>query len=192
MFIEPRHDLDEIAGPGPVIELGGEDAVPSVAAGARRSRQAEDIGGAGDAGGGAALDRRGADLGDTQHVKRDGKSLHPFFEQRLDRLRRHVAAGEAGAAGGDDGIDLWVGDPSLDDDADRVDVVDDDLARREQVTARNHALGQRRAGFVVGKGAGVGNRQHRDVKRDEFPCFVDGGHYSEPLSSLHVLSLIHI
>ena len=44
MLVEPRHDLDEIAGTRAVIELGGEDAVPGVAAGARRSRQAEDKG----------------------------------------------------------------------------------------------------------------------------------------------------
>src|SRR4029453_12172311 len=59
VLVQPRHDLDEVAGPRPVIELGREDAVPRIAAGARGSRQAEDKGGAGDARGGAALDRRG-------------------------------------------------------------------------------------------------------------------------------------
>jgi hypothetical protein len=59
----------------------------------------------GNAGSGAALHRRGADLGVAQHVEGDGKAIHPLFEQRLDRLRRHVAAGKAGAAGGDDRID---------------------------------------------------------------------------------------
>ena len=68
----------------------------------------------------------------AQHVKGDRKTVHPLFEQRLDRLRRHVAAGKAGAAGGDDDIDAGVGDPSPDDDADRIDVVDDDLARRQR------------------------------------------------------------
>ena len=102
MFVEPRHDLDEIAGARAVVELGGEDAVPAVAAGAGRSWQAEDEGRTGDAGGGAALDRRGADLGVAQHVERDRETVHPLLEQRLDRLRRHVAAGKAGAAGGDD------------------------------------------------------------------------------------------
>src|SRR5712664_4269089 len=71
VFVEPRHDLDEVAGPRPVIELGREDAVPRIAAGTRRSRQAEDKGGARNARGGAALDRRSADLGIAQHVKRD-------------------------------------------------------------------------------------------------------------------------
>ena len=34
MLVEPRHDLDEIAGARAVIELGGKDPVPAVAAGA--------------------------------------------------------------------------------------------------------------------------------------------------------------
>src|SRR5881227_3173362 len=63
VLVEPRHDLDEIAGPIAVVELLRENTVPAVAAGARRSRQAEDKSRAGEAGGGAALDRRGADLG---------------------------------------------------------------------------------------------------------------------------------
>ena len=42
MLVEPRHDLDEIAGPVAVIELVHEDLVPGVAAGAGRARQAED------------------------------------------------------------------------------------------------------------------------------------------------------
>src|SRR5260221_8025231 len=134
MFVEPRHDLNEVTGPRAVIELGAKDAVPAVAAGAGRTRQAEDEGGARNAGGGAALDRRGADLGVAQHVEGDGKTVHPLFEQRLDRLRRNVAAGKAGAAGGDDRVHPWIGDPSLDDDADRIDVVDNDFARREMMS----------------------------------------------------------
>ena len=103
----------------------------------------------------------------TQHMERDRKAVHPLFEQRLDRLRRHVAAGETGAAGGDDGIDARIGDPSLDDDADRIDVVDDDLARGKKMTGRRQPLRQRGAGFVIGQRAGVGDRQHRDVERHE-------------------------
>ena len=153
--------------------MSGEDAVPRIAAGARRSRQAEDEGRTRYSRGGAALHRRGADLGVAQHVEGDGKAIHPLFEQRLDRLRRHVAAGEAGAAGGDDRIDVAIGDPFFDEDADRVDLVRDDLARREVVTGRGKPLGQRGSGFVIFKRARVGNRQHRDVERDELFWFVD-------------------
>src|SRR5258708_13488698 len=129
MLIQPRYDLDEIAGTGAVIQLRGENAVPAVAASARRSRQAKDERRAGDTGGGAALDRRGADLGMAQHVERDRKAVHPLFEQRLDRFRRHVAAGESGAAGGDDGIDAGVANPAPDDGADPLPVIGDGLPR---------------------------------------------------------------
>src|ERR1700742_4988531 len=134
MFIQPGHDLDEVARPGAIVELRGENAVPAVAAGTRGARQTEDEGGTDDARGGAALDRRGADLGVAEHVKRDREAVHPLLEQGLDRLRRDVAAGKTRTAGGDDGIDAGIGDPSFDDDANRVDVVDDDLARRKRMT----------------------------------------------------------
>src|SRR6266700_6147401 len=123
MLVEPRHDLDEVAGARAVIELGGEDAVPGVAAGARRSRQAEDEGCTRNASSRPALHRRGADLGVAQHVKGDGETIHALFEQRLDRLRRHIASGKTGAAGGDDGVDARVSDPCPHDVADLLDIV---------------------------------------------------------------------
>ena len=86
---------------------------------------------------------------------------------RLDGLRRHVAAGETGTAGGDDRVNAWIGNPALDDHTDSVDVVDDDLARCEVVAGSGQPVGQRRSGFVVLKRACVGNRQHRDVERHE-------------------------
>src|SRR5258708_4355808 len=79
MLVQPRHDLDEIAGPRAVVELGGEDAVPAVTASARRTRQTEDEGRAGDTRGRSALDRRGADLGVAQHMEGDGKTIPPLF-----------------------------------------------------------------------------------------------------------------
>src|SRR5947209_18068425 len=108
VLVEPRHDLDEVARPRAVIELMDQDAIPAVATGAWRAGQAEDEGRARGAGGGAALDGGGADLGVAQHVEGDRETVHPLFEQRLDRFRRHVAPGEAGTAGGDDGIDAGV------------------------------------------------------------------------------------
>src|SRR2546430_12021697 len=113
MFIQPRHDLDEVARPCAVVELRGQNAVPAVTAGAGRTRQAENKSGAGDTGGGAALHRGSADLGMAQHVEGDGKTIHPLFEQRVDRFWRHVAAGEKGAAGGDDDIDARIPHPPL-------------------------------------------------------------------------------
>src|SRR6185312_4686985 len=102
MLVEARHDLDEIAGPVAVVELVHKDLIPAVTAGARRSRQAEDVSGAGNAGGRAGLDRRGADLGVAGYQKQSGEAVHSLFEQRFDRLRRYVATGKSRASGRDD------------------------------------------------------------------------------------------
>ena len=61
MLLQPRHDLDEVAGPV-AMSSGGEDAVPGVAAGPGRARQREKVGAPRHAGAGAALHRGGADL----------------------------------------------------------------------------------------------------------------------------------
>ena len=109
----------------------------------------------------------------AQHVEGDGKPIHPLFEQRFDRFGRHVAAGKTGAAGGDDDIDACIRNPPLDDAADRVEVVDDDLTRREMVTGRGETFRQRRARLVIVKRARIRNRQHRNVERHELFCLVD-------------------
>src|SRR3954466_8250702 len=80
MLVQPRHDLHEIARPGAVIELLRQNAVPAVAAGARRSRQTEDESRAGSPGGGAALDSRSPYFGVAQHMEGDRKAVHAFFE----------------------------------------------------------------------------------------------------------------
>ena len=46
-------------------------------------------------------------------------------------------------------------------------VVGDDGAAGDRVAGLLDALGQGRAGFVVGELAGVGNGQHRDIERNE-------------------------
>src|SRR5260370_29878222 len=48
MLLEPRHELDQVAGAKTVVELVHENAVPGIAAGARRARQGEEIGAAGE------------------------------------------------------------------------------------------------------------------------------------------------
>ena len=58
------------------------------------------------------------------------KAVHALLEDRLQRLRRHVAAGEAGAAGGDHHVDALVARPAKHLVADRRGVVGDDIARR--------------------------------------------------------------
>ena len=152
MLVEPRQDFHEIARSVAIIELVRQDLVPGVLAGAGRARQAEHISRVGDAGGSARLYRRGADLLLTHQQEQRREAVHALLEQRLDRLRRHVAAGKAGAAGGDDDIDAGIGDPALDGDADRLDVISDDLARGELVTGRDQTV--RVAGSRTGRRTG--------------------------------------
>ena len=134
--------------------------------------QAEDVGGARNTGRGPALDRRGADLGVAQHVEGDRKAVHPLFEQRLERLRRHVAAGEAGAAGGDHHVDVRIGDPDLHLRLNAFDVVRHDVAGREPVARRGQPIGERCAGLVVVQRTRVRHGQDRDVERNERPLLI--------------------
>src|SRR6266700_1888260 len=60
-FVEARHQLGEVAGPEADVELLAQNVVPAILAGAGRAGQREDVGGVGDARGGAALHGRGAD-----------------------------------------------------------------------------------------------------------------------------------
>src|SRR5437879_6520680 len=62
LLLQARHQLDEVARAETVVELVDEDPLPGVAARRGRTRQREEIGAAGDPSGGAALDRRRADL----------------------------------------------------------------------------------------------------------------------------------
>src|SRR5580704_14039918 len=185
VLVEPRHDLDEIARPVTVIELVHQNLVPGVLAGAGRTRQAEDIGRAGDAGGGARLDRRGADFWKTHHQEQRREAVHLLVEQRLDRLRGNIAAGETGAAGGDDDVDHRIGDPGFDARADRLDVVGDDAALGDVMAGGDDALHQHRPRLVVLERTGVGNRQHRDLQRHELLGFVEPGHRYTFTNHLH-------
>src|SRR5713101_3676601 len=105
MLLQARHQLDEIARTEAVIELVDEDPLPGVAAGRGRAGQRKEIGAAGDPGGGAALDRRGADLVVALPAEDLAEPGDLLFVDAVKGFRRHVAAGDAGAAGGDDDID---------------------------------------------------------------------------------------
>ena len=76
------------------------------------ARQREQIGAAGNAAERARLHRGGADLLVAQHAEQLAEALDPLFQHALERLRRHVAAGDAGAAGGDHHVDRGIGDPA--------------------------------------------------------------------------------
>src|SRR5262249_52702270 len=176
VIVKPRHDLDEIAGPVAVVELMHQDLVPGVAAGTGRAWQAEHIGAAGNARSGAGLDGRGADLGLTHQQEHRRKTVHTLLEQRLDRLRRHVPSGEAGAAGGDDHVDCRIRYPLFDLRADAADLIGDYGAASDRMARLVDTLNQRRAGFVVFQRARVRDREHRDLERYELPAVINSRH----------------
>ena len=84
----------------------------------------------GDARGGAGLDCRSADLVMAHQREQRREGFHALLEQRLDRFRRHVAAGKAGAADGDDYVYRRIGDPGFHLRADLLHIVGHDRARR--------------------------------------------------------------
>ena len=182
------HDFDEIARPMAVIELVAQDAVPGVAAGTSRARQAEHEGAVGNPGRGARLDRRGADRLEADAVEQRGETLHPLVEQRFDRFRRDIAAGEAGSAGGQNDIDRFIGEPGPHDPLDGVDLVGRDVARRYRMAGAFDALAQKRAGPVFGQRAGIRHSQHRKPHRDERSLAILGQWPAFPSDSLARIS----
>src|SRR6476646_1170254 len=133
LALEARHDLDEAARAVAIVELQFEDAVPAILAGSGRPWQAEDESAVGHATASSRLHRRGADGLEAHHVEQRREAVDLLLEQRLDRLRRHVALGKASASGGDDHIDLRILDPLLSLLADVLSVVRHDRSRRDLV-----------------------------------------------------------
>ena len=100
------------------------------------------------------------------------KAVHALFEDRLQRLRRHVAAGEAGAAGGDDHVDRSRPATRTSTRSRILSLSSVTMSRAASMwPASVDAVGERLAGFVVGKRARVGDGQHRDADRDERAAF---------------------
>src|ERR1700730_9261551 len=167
MLLQAGHQLDEVAGAKAVVELVDQNALPGVAAGAGRSGQGKQIGAAGDPGGGPALDRRGADLLVAEPAEQLAKPGDLLLVDAVERLRGHIAAGDAGAARRDHDIDFRVGDPRLELADDLGNLVTDDASDRDPVSGHAGQLSQGVAGTVIGGAAGIGNRQQRDVERQE-------------------------
>jgi hypothetical protein len=148
--------------------------------GAGRARQAENIGGVGNAASGARLQSRGADLLFADEEEHGGKAVHPLLEQRLDGFRRDVAPGKAGAARGDDYVDELVVDPRFHALPDRGDVVLDDRTLGQYVAGRLDALDQRGARFIIGQPTRVGYGEYRDFQRHKLSARVDSAHPPSP------------
>jgi hypothetical protein len=115
-------------------------------------------------------------------VEHRGKAVHPLVEQRLERLRRHVAAGKAGAAGGDHHVDIVLQRPGLHLLEDRLPVVLRWRGRLSLWPASDDPRRQRVAGAVV-----VGVRVSETV-RTAMPTGMNGRASSTPamIISRHV------
>lgn len=167
VFFKPRHDFDEVAGSVADIKLKLEDAIPCVAAGAGRTGQAKNVCAARNARTRPRLDGGCRDLLKRQHVKQDCEAFDFFFEKRLDRFRRYIAAGKAGAAGCYNAIDPWIADPAFDNRSDVILVVFDKVSIRNQMSGSRRKILQQITGFVIGKRSCVRHRQNCDANRHE-------------------------
>src|SRR5687767_15597635 len=133
MFLKAGHDFHEIAGHMAVVELILQDQIPSIPAGAGRAGEAKNVFSPGDAGGGARLNRRCADLAMGNEVEDDGEPFDFLFEERTHRLDSDVKTGETGAAGRYHHIDVGVLEPGPQLAADGRDAVLDKRADRKSV-----------------------------------------------------------
>src|SRR5580704_11152061 len=155
MFLQPRHQLDEVARAEAVVELVDEDAFPGVAAGARGAGQSEQIGAAGDSRGRAALDRRGPDLVVAEPAEELAETGDLLLVDAVKSLRRDVAPGDAGAAGRDHDIDVGIGDPILELGDDLVLLVAHYPPRGDAMAGRRREVGEPISGTVLRRLAGV-------------------------------------
>lgn len=106
---ESREQLHKIARPVPTVELGCENAVPSVAARARRAGQGEDVRAPSHPGQGPRLDRRGPNFLVTQPPKELAESRYFLINNPSHRLWAHVAPGDPRPPGHQNHVDLRVG-----------------------------------------------------------------------------------
>src|SRR6201987_2996471 len=111
MLLQSRHQLEEIAGGKPVVELVHKNPLPGVAAGARRTRQREEIGAASHTSGCAALDRRGPDLLVAEPPEQLPKTRDLLLINTVEGFWCDVSPGNAGAAGLNHHVDLRGRDP---------------------------------------------------------------------------------
>ena len=176
VLVEPRHQLDEVAGPVAVIELVHQDFVPGVAAGAGRARQAEDEGRVRDARGGARLDGGRTDLGRL--------TMWNMVEKPSMRFSNSGSSASGVTSRPVKPVPPVVMTTSIAGSAIQA-LACARIFSTSSVTIARAAtacpaccdpLRQRRARFVLGDAAGIRNRQHRDLERNELTALVETGH----------------
>src|SRR5690606_18711779 len=118
--------------------------------------------GVGDAGQGTGLQRGGADL-----LERDGpedlaEAGNDPVQQGSYRFGRGIAAGETGTAGGNDHVDVRVGDPAGDQRTQPVAVVRQQLPVTKPVAGSGNRLHEVVAAGIGVQAARIGDRQDGD------------------------------
>ena len=108
MFLQPRHDADEVAGTMADVELVFEDVVPAILHSAGRTGQGRDSGPAGDTCAGTRLNGRSPDRGKAHLMKQHREAVDLLLEDRAKRFDGNVTAGEAGAAVRDNRVDFGI------------------------------------------------------------------------------------
>ncbi|GAB2289328.1 hypothetical protein Dimus_023632 [Dionaea muscipula] len=167
VFFQPRHQLHQIAGLGADIELGGEDAFPAVLHGAGAAGQGEKIGAVRDPADGAGLHGGRTDMLIAQHAEKLAKTDDFLLQHTGEGFGRYVPPGDAGAACGNNDIDLGIGNPAAEHGDDRIGVIAHKFAVDELVLGRFDTSGQHVTRTILLKAPCIGNRQDGDIDRDE-------------------------
>jgi len=131
-------EFGEIAGAVADVELVLEDVVPAILASAGRSRQHEEVGALGDAGGGAGLERRCADFLKADHPKHLAEARDFLLDHSGQRFRRErdVPPGNPGAAGADHHFDCGIINPCPKLPGDRIGIILHDLPASQLMPCR--------------------------------------------------------
>ena len=155
---------DEIARAVTVIQLLGEDAVPTGAHGIGGAWQAAHQGAIGQPRQGARLHGGGADIGHGYLAEQLAETIDLLVEQAAHCFRRAVAAGKAGAAGDQHHLHHVFGDPVGHLGADLVEVVLEQHALGQVVAGGGEAVDEDLAGGVSLQGAGVADGQYSNIE----------------------------
>ena len=108
-------------------------------------------------------------------MEHDGEAVHHPVKHRPHGFRREIARGEAGAAGGQDHIDVRIGGPGLDLGLDGRDVIRNDHSGEQPMTGRLKPPRQQTPGCVVGGRSGVRYGQDRDIQGKKGKPVIDPG-----------------
>src|SRR3546814_12761313 len=119
---------------------------------------------------GARLDRRGADRLVAEPAKEFTETGNILAVEPVQRLGRYVAARQAGAAGGNDDIDLRIVDPAQKARNDQIGLVPDERARGEAMAGRGPQVPELVARSIDVGAAAVRNLKDRAEERSVERC----------------------